>query len=53
MNNSAANIKTYTKAADAKVVATDNTLDANLADYNVIRDFVAENVECQESFTVL
>lgn len=53
MNNSAANIRTYTKAADAKVVATDNTLDANLADYNVIRDFVAENVECQDGFTVL
>ena len=52
MNNSAANFRTYSKATDATVVATDNTLDAN-NDNNVIRDFVATNVNSQEGFTIM
>ena len=53
MENSAANFRSYTSAADATVVATGNTLDAALADYYIIRGFAAANVECQEGFTVV
>ena len=53
MNSSAANFRTYTYAADATVVATGNTLDTNMADYNIIRGFVAANVNCQEGFRIL
>ena len=52
MNNSCVNIKTYTKATDATVVATGNTLDANLSDYNNISGFVAANVTYQEGFNI-
>ena len=52
MNNSAANFRTYSNATDATVVATGNTLDANNAN-NVIRGFVAANVESQEGFTIM
>ena len=52
MTNSAANFRSYSNATDATVVATGNTLDANNAN-NVIRGFVAANVECQEGFTIM
>ena len=52
MNNSAANFRTYSNATDATVVATGNTLDTN-NENNVIRGFVAANVESQEGFTIL
>ena len=52
MTNSAANFRSYSNATDATVVATGNTLDANNAN-NVIRGFVAANVESQEGFTIL
>ena len=52
MNSSAANFRTYSNATDATVVATGNTLDAN-NENNVIRGFVAANVESQEGFTIL
>lgn len=54
MNNSLANITSYTAAATAKVTATGNTLDANQT--NVIgsssKKFNSANVEAQEGFTV-
>ena len=53
LNNSAANFRSYTSAQDATVVATDNTLDANMAQYNIIRGFAAANIECQEGFTIV
>ena len=52
MTNSAANLRSYSNATDATVVATGNTLDANNAN-NVIRGFAAANVECQEGFTIM
>ena len=52
MTNSAANFRTYSNATDATVVATGNTLDAD-NENNVIRGFVAANVESQEGFTIL
>ena len=52
MTNSAANFRTYSNATDATVVATGNTLDAD-NDNNVIRGFVAANVESQEGFSIL
>ena len=51
--NSAANFRSYTSAEDATVVATDNTLDANMAQYNIIRGFAAANIDCQEGFTIV
>ena len=53
MTNSAANLRSYSNATDATVVATGNTLDAALVDYNIIRGFDAANVECQEGFTIM
>ena len=52
MNSSAANFRSYTSATDAIVVATDNTLDPTMAEYCIIRGFVAANVECQDGFTI-
>ncbi len=54
-----ANLTSYTSATTAKVKAVENELDANYA-YNVVGNsnpaknqlFKAENVECQEGFTV-
>ena len=54
-----ANLTSYTSATTAKVKAVENVLDANYA-YNVVGNsnpaknqlFAAENVECQEGFTV-
>ena len=54
MTNSQVNITSYSNAANATVVATGNTLDNS--QYNIIgaagKKFDANNVDCQEGFTV-
>jgi hypothetical protein len=54
MKGSLVNITSYTNAANAKVVATENTLDANV--YNVIgsagKIFTSANVTAQEGITI-
>ena len=51
-----ASVVSYTNAANAKVVATDNALDANYSDYNArgtrSRAFSAANSTAQDDFIV-
>ena len=56
MDDSCVNITSYTNAANTKVVVTGNTLDADLADSNVVgsasKKFTATNVTAQAGITV-